>query len=129
MFDPDRYVAALWFAAERHREQKLPGTELPYMVHVTSVAAEIIAVLPHAHFDAELAVMCALLHDTIEDTQTTPEDIAAQFGPAVRDGVAALSKHWTFSPIARSPAIMSASSATSTVRARSTESTTHSFRP
>jgi HD domain-containing protein len=93
MFAPDRYVAALRFAAERHRGQTLPGSDLPYVVHITSVAAEVIAVLPESNLDADLAVVCALLHDTVEDTQTTADEVAAAFGTAVRDGVAALSKN------------------------------------
>ena len=99
MFAPDRYVAALWFAAARHHGQTVPGTERPYLVHVTSVAAEVIAALPGSGLDADLAVVCALLHDTLEDTagsdgerRELADDLADRFGPAVRDGVAALSK-------------------------------------
>ena len=90
MFDPDRYVAALWFAARRHHGQQVPGTELPYLVHVTSVAAEVIAALPGSGLDADLAVVCALLHDTLEDTVTTDgehralaADLGHRFGDAV----------------------------------------------
>ena len=93
MYTPDRYVAALRFAATRHASQKVPGTQLPYVVHVVSVASEVIAALPSAHVDdPHLAVACALLHDTVEDTATTRADIEAAFGAAVADGVAALSK-------------------------------------
>lgn len=93
MFDVDAYVRALRFAAERHRGQRVPGTELPYLVHVTSVTAEVIAALPATPgLDAELAVPCALLHDTIEDTDATFEDVAAAFGAEVAEGVRALSK-------------------------------------
>jgi (p)ppGpp synthase/HD superfamily hydrolase len=99
MFSPDRYVAALRFAAERHAGQKVPGSELPYLVHLTSVAAEVIAVLPDSGLDGDLAVVCALLHDTIEDTAKTPDEkhalgthIAELFGPAVAAGVGALTK-------------------------------------
>jgi (p)ppGpp synthase/HD superfamily hydrolase len=94
MYSPDRYVAALRFAATAHAAQKVPGTELPYLVHVTSVAAEVIAALAPG-LDADLAVLCALLHDTIEDTQTTRADVAARFGERVADGVVALSKDAT----------------------------------
>jgi (p)ppGpp synthase/HD superfamily hydrolase len=94
MFTPDRYVAALRFAAERHGSQKVPGTELPYVVHITSVAAEVIA----ADL-GDLAVTCALLHDVIEDTAHTPDDKAAvgaqisqKFGADVAAGVWALTK-------------------------------------
>jgi (p)ppGpp synthase/HD superfamily hydrolase len=93
MFTPERYVAALRFAAERHAAQKVPGTELPYLVHVTSVAAEVISVLPQTpDIDADFAVACALLHDTVEDTATTYADLVVAFGPRVADGVRALSK-------------------------------------
>lgn len=93
MFAPDRYVAALRFAAERHSRQRVPGTELPYLVHVTSVAAEVIAVLPqHAEIDADLAVLCALLHDTLEDTSTTRAELEERFGVAIASGVQALTK-------------------------------------
>jgi (p)ppGpp synthase/HD superfamily hydrolase len=97
MFAPDRYVEALRFAAQRHADkgQLVPGTSLPYTVHITSVAVEVIAVLP----DSDLAVMCALLHDVLEDTtQKGPERdavaaaISERFGAAVAAGVWALTK-------------------------------------
>ena len=90
-FDPDLYVRALRFAAGAHRDQCVPGTQLPYVVHVVSVAAEVIAALRDVD-QPDLAVCCALLHDTVEDTGTTPEAIAAAFGAEVAAGVAALSK-------------------------------------
>lgn len=92
MFAPDRYAAALRFAAERHRDQRLIETDLPYLVHVTTVAAEVLAALPQAGIDADLAVQCALLHDIVEDTATTPTEVVERFGPDVAAGVQALSK-------------------------------------
>ena len=93
MFSPDRYVAALRFAAERHRGQLVPDSDLPYLLHVTSVAGEVIAALPATPAaDADLAILCALLHDTIEDTATTRAEIEEQFGAAVAAGVQALTK-------------------------------------
>lgn len=90
-FDPDRYVAALRFAAERHHDQRLLESDLPYLVHVTSVAAETLAGLAPDD-DADLAVGCALLHDTLEDTATTHRELVDRFGAAVADGVQALTK-------------------------------------
>ncbi len=90
-FDPDVYVRALRFAAERHRDQRVPGTELPYVVHVVSVAGEVIAALAEVERPA-LAVTCALLHDTVEDTETSLDEIAGAFGGEVAAGVAALTK-------------------------------------
>lgn len=91
MVSPDRYVAGLRFAAERHQNQLVPGTQLPYIVHVASVASEIIAILT-PEIDGDLAVLSALLHDTIEDTRTTHAELAAAFGAPIANGVQALSK-------------------------------------
>lgn len=94
MYSPDRYVAAMRFAAAAHAAQKMPGEELPYLVHVVSVAAEVIAALPTMpELDADLAVTCALLHDTIEDTSVTLDQLRATFGAAVAAGVSALTKN------------------------------------
>jgi (p)ppGpp synthase/HD superfamily hydrolase len=88
---PELYVAALRFAAERHRGQLVPGSELPYVVHVASVAAEVIAALAPGD-DADLAVCAALLHDTIEDTGAEHAELVAAFGARVGAAVLALSK-------------------------------------
>ena len=93
MFSPDRYVDAMRFAAAAHKAQTEQGSDLPYLVHVVSVAAEVIAALPvHKDLDADLAVTCALLHDTVEDTAVTLDEIRARFGGTVADGVDALTK-------------------------------------
>jgi (p)ppGpp synthase/HD superfamily hydrolase len=103
LYDPERYVIALRLAAGRHAGQKMPVgpdcIEYPYLVHVTSVTAEVIAALPGSGLEGDLAVGCALLHDTMEDTANTDEErgalathIAELLGPGVRDGVLALSK-------------------------------------
>lgn len=94
MFSPERYVDAMRFAAAAHAAQKEPGHDLPYLVHVVSVTAEVIAALPTLPgIDADLAVTCALLHDTVEDTQVTLDEVRARYGDAVAAGVAALSKN------------------------------------
>jgi len=93
MFAPDRYAAALRFAAERHRGQLVPDSDLPYLLHLATVTGEVIAALPATPAaDPDLAVACALLHDTIEDTATTRAEIEAHFGPTVAAGVQALTK-------------------------------------
>ncbi|HUJ63322.1 MAG TPA: HD domain-containing protein [Kofleriaceae bacterium] len=89
----DAYLAAWRFAAEAHRAQQLPGTELPYLVHVGAVAMEVVvAHHEHAFARPELAVQCALLHDTLEDTATSEAELVARFGADVAAGVRALSK-------------------------------------
>jgi (p)ppGpp synthase/HD superfamily hydrolase len=43
--------------------------------------------------DEDLAIQCALLHDTIEDTDVTPEELESAFGKNVLNGVLALTKN------------------------------------
>lgn len=93
MFSPERYVDAMRFAAAAHNKQTEQGSDLPYLVHIVAVAAEVIAALPaHPELDGDLAVTCALLHDTVEDTSVTLDDVRARYGDAVASGVAALTK-------------------------------------
>lgn len=89
---PDLYTRAIQFAARAHRTQRLPGSDLPYVVHTAAVALEVLGAVPHDALDAALAVPCALLHDTLEDTDTPEAALAAAFGDAVVRGVRALSK-------------------------------------
>ena len=92
-FSPAAYADALHFAAAAHRDQRFPGKDLPYLVHVVEVAAELIAALPHEEVERpDLAVQCALLHDTVEDTGTALDALVARFGADVAAGVDALSK-------------------------------------
>ena len=54
---------------------------------------EVIAALEkESNLDGNLAVQSALLHDTIEDTDTIYEQLVETFGIAVADGVNALTK-------------------------------------
>ena len=92
----ETYLKVSRFAAERHNGQLFPGKdELPYLYHLTLVAMEVIAALdvePAIPRNGELTLTCALLHDTIEDTETTYEEIEQTFGKAVAEGVLALTK-------------------------------------
>jgi len=93
MWSADLYGDALRFAATRHRDQTVPGSGHPYVVHVTTVAAEVLGALARERFASpDLAVQCALLHDTVEDTATTRDERVTHFGEAVAAGVTALSK-------------------------------------
>ena len=93
----EKYIRALKYAAEAHSGQTVPGSDLPYIVHVTMVAMEVIAALAHeGGLDGDLAVQCALLHDVIEDAGISYKKLAAEFGLAVADGVLALSKNGDF---------------------------------
>jgi len=74
-------LAAAVFSAERHRDQRRKGVrETPYINHPLEVSERIVRV--GGVHDVEVLV-AAILHDTIEDTETTAEEIERQFGPAV----------------------------------------------
>lgn len=73
-------LTAARFAAERHRDQRRKGDDAaPYINHPIGVAA---ALAEHGIDDTELLV-AALLHDTVEDTETCLEEIDALFGARV----------------------------------------------
>jgi (p)ppGpp synthase/HD superfamily hydrolase len=94
IWSPDRYRDAWLFAAEVHNGQQVPGTALPYIVHIGMVAMEVTTALVQGNRvdQPDLAVQCALLHDVIEDTGVSYVRVAERFGSAVADGVQALTK-------------------------------------
>ncbi|GHU39611.1 phosphohydrolase [Betaproteobacteria bacterium] len=93
---PDLPQHAWQFAAIRHQGQRYPGTELPYLVHIGAVLLNLLPVLQEMPLlDSALAQCCAILHDTVEDTNTTGDEIRAQFGEQVAAGVLALTKDKT----------------------------------
>ncbi len=77
------------FAKEKHGEQCRKSGE-PYIVHPVQVAYEL------AKLELDDATICAaLLHDVVEDTEITKEDIISIFGEEIAemvDGVTKLSK-------------------------------------
>lgn len=96
MLHQDIYQKAILFATAKHHNtgQTIPGTNLPYLVHLSNVAMEIIFAAHHStDFDTGFAVQLALLHDTLEDTDTTYQELAQVFSIPVADGVLALTKN------------------------------------
>jgi len=89
----DLYIKAFMFAAEVHKDQKVPGSDLPYIVHLALVSMEVMAALSvEDGLDGDLAVQCALLHDVMEDGKVPHKKIKAKFKSAVANGVWALTK-------------------------------------
>lgn len=66
---------AINYAAACHGEQKRKMNGTPYILHPMEVAA-IVATLT----SDESAIMAGLLHDVIEDTGVSPEELAQRFG-------------------------------------------------
>jgi len=92
-YDPEADEALLnrayVFSMQMHGSQ-LRASGDPYFSHPIEVAG----ILTDLHLDDE-TIATAILHDTIEDTLTTQEEIKAKFGPSVArlvDGVTKLSK-------------------------------------
>jgi len=89
------YQETIKFTAQRHLEnnQKVKGTDLPYIVHLCNVAMEVFMAASYTDdFDLAFAVRVSLLHDIIEDTTATFEEISVMYGPDIADAVQALTK-------------------------------------
>lgn len=80
---------AVSFAARKHAGQFRKDGHTPYASHPLRVAMVVRHVFDIAD---ELALIAALLHDTIEDTTTDHDELTHHFGSAVADVVAAVSK-------------------------------------
>lgn len=88
------YQKALKFAGEKHAHQKVPGTQANYLLHISSVAMEVlVAYNQKPDFDLTLAVQAAILHDVIEDTDTDYDEVKQAFGERVALAVSALTKN------------------------------------
>lgn len=80
----DEVLRAALFAARAHAGQTRKGAAgEPYLHHVLEVAA-----LVAAHGGPREAVLAALLHDTVEDTEVTPAELEREFGAEVAAVVA-----------------------------------------
>jgi GTP diphosphokinase / guanosine-3',5'-bis(diphosphate) 3'-diphosphatase len=75
------FVRALEFASRKHRTQRRKDAEAsPYINHPIALVS-ILAVEAGIH---DIDVLCAaLLHDTIEDTDTTREELEQEFGGVI----------------------------------------------
>jgi guanosine-3',5'-bis(diphosphate) 3'-pyrophosphohydrolase len=78
-------IKAARFAADKHRNQRRKDVEAsPYINHPIALAH----VLANEGGITDPVVLCgALLHDTIEDTNTTADELRAEFGDEITDVV------------------------------------------
>ncbi len=92
-WDQDKYIEAWNFASNIHNGQKMPSSDIPYINHLGLVAMEAMTtVANHDVQNPNALVLCALLHDSIEDTSATYESIEKGFGAEIADGVLSLTK-------------------------------------
>jgi guanosine-3',5'-bis(diphosphate) 3'-pyrophosphohydrolase len=79
--DYAQLLRALSFAAEKHRDQRRKGSsKAPYINHPIEVA-RILAV--HGGITDVAMLQAAALHDTIEDTDATAEELEREFGKEI----------------------------------------------
>ena len=81
-----RVRRAYYYSEQAHYGQTRRSGE-PYVTHPLAVAS----ILARMHMDAQ-SLMAALLHDVIEDTGVSKDDIGAQFGKEVAELVDGVSK-------------------------------------
>ena len=87
--DPSRLLKAVHFASEKHRHQKRKDEKAsPYITHPIEVA-ELLSTIGKV---TDIETLCAaLLHDTIEDTDATKEELEREFGKPITSLVLELS--------------------------------------
>jgi len=96
--DREKIAKAANYANDKHQEQKRKSGE-PYIIHPIAVAE----ILIQLKMDAD--VVCAgLLHDVIEDTDSTDEDVTELFGQNVCELVQGVTKIKAIKNLSRSAA-------------------------
>lgn len=84
--DSKQIMRAYNYAFEHHGDQKRRSGE-PYIIHPINVAY----ILAGVGLD-EATICAALLHDVVEDTDVTDEDLRKEFGEEIADMVAGVTK-------------------------------------
>lgn len=82
-----RVNKALEYSAKAHIAQKRKGTDIPYISHPYAIGM----ILSNAGCSEDV-IIAGILHDTVEDTEVTLEDITANFGDKVAAIVAGCSE-------------------------------------
>lgn len=83
-------LEAIQFAGEKHSGQFRRGSDTPYVAHTIAVSY-LVAAYKSKSKKLEELVVAAVLHDCIEDTDTTLEELATRFTPLVASLVQELS--------------------------------------
>ena len=88
LYHSELFIEALTFAARAHQTQARKRTEIPYISHLMSVSAIVMEA-----GGSETEWIAALLHDSIEDTETSLAEVRAAFGKDVARIVKACSDY------------------------------------
>lgn len=98
MWSIEQLQQAWQVASQFHNGQQYKGQQagqaVEYLNHIGSVVLEVMAAVQlEPSLDANLALACAALHDTLEDTALDYASLEQQFGTAIAQGVQALTKN------------------------------------
>ena len=75
-------IKAIDFAAHKHRDQRRKDAgKTPYINH----PIDVVNILAQSGVEDPNILAAAALHDTVEDTETTPAELEEHFGPKIRD--------------------------------------------
>lgn len=83
----EHYRRAMEYAAKAHNGQFRKGTQIPYIVH----PFEVVHILTLAGADEDTLCIGAL-HDVVEDTSITADELERDFGTQIKDGVLLLTE-------------------------------------
>jgi guanosine-3',5'-bis(diphosphate) 3'-pyrophosphohydrolase len=79
----NRLIAAIAFAADKHRDQRRKDAAAsPYINHPIALA---IVLANEVEIDDERVLIAAVLHDTLEDTETTEQELVRHFGQEIAE--------------------------------------------
>ena len=77
----NRLLSALAFAAHKHRDQRRKdAVASPYINHPIALAN---VLANEGDVDDERVLIAAVLHDTVEDTETSEQELIREFGQEI----------------------------------------------
>lgn len=95
----NRLLSAISFAAHKHRDQRRKDfAASPYINHPIGLAN---VLANEAGIEDERVLIGAILHDTIEDTETTEQELIREFGKDIADIVMEVTDDKTLSKAER----------------------------
>src|SRR5271163_3473437 len=93
------FVDAVDFAATKHRTQRRKDVDAsPYINHPIALA-HVLAI--EASVDDDHTLVAAILHDTLEDTETSFEELKERFGALIAETVAEVTDDKTLPKLTR----------------------------
>jgi len=99
MCDTTLLLQAISFAANKHRNQRRKNKECtPYINHPIRVSTSIAEI---GGITDVIALAAAVLHDTVEDTETSYEEVKERFGKEIADVVMEVTDNKSLSKVER----------------------------